>query len=122
MVNRLNIRERQTKCFQKPCASPLKATIIETNASFRSNKGENRMLKIKLFVALAFLAFAACAFLFSNSKTQAQTSKNAKNRDEILEKVAGYKTWKQVVKPAKESNLDILKKDVFTISDSAVMG
>jgi len=80
------------------------------------------MLKIKLFVALAFLAFAACAFLFSNSKTQAQTSKNAKNRDEILEKVAGYKTWKQVVKPAKESNLDILKKDVFTISDSAVMG
>lgn len=80
------------------------------------------MLKIKLFAVFAFLAFAAGAFLFSNTKTQAQSSENAKNRDEILEKVAGYKTWKQVVKPAKESNLDVLKKNVFTITDSAAMG
>ncbi len=59
-------------------------------------------LKIKLFAVAAFLAFAACAFLFSNNKSQAQTSKEDKDRDEILQTVAGYKAWKQVLKPETE--------------------
>ena len=59
-------------------------------------------LKIKFFVVFAFLAFAACAFLFSNNKSQAQTSKNDKDRDEILQKVANYKNWKELVKPEAE--------------------
>ena len=57
------------------------------------------MLKIKLFAVAAFLAVAACAFLFSNNRSLAQSEKN---RDDILQKVAGYKTWKQIVKPEKK--------------------
>jgi len=60
------------------------------------------MLKIKLFAVAAFLAFAAAAFLFPNLRVEAQSSENAKKREEILEQVAGYKTWKQVQKPAEE--------------------
>ena len=58
--------------------------------------------KIKLFAVAAFLAFAACAFLFSNDKSHAQSGKTDKNRDGILQKVAGYKGWKQVLKPEKK--------------------
>ena len=59
-------------------------------------------LKIKFFVVAAFLVFAACAFLFSNNKSQAQSSKTDKNREDILQKVAGYKSWKELVKPDAE--------------------
>lgn len=74
------------------------------------------MLKLKLFAVAAFLAFASCAFLFSSNKSQAQTNENAKKRDEMLEKVADYKIWKQVQKPEKKSD------EVLTISNSAVSG
>ena len=74
------------------------------------------MLKLKLFAVAAFLAFASCAFLFSSNKSQAQTNENANKRDEMLEKVAGYKIWKQVQKPEKKSD------EVLTISNSAVSG
>ncbi|HEY0458942.1 MAG TPA: hypothetical protein VGC97_07280 [Pyrinomonadaceae bacterium] len=77
------------------------------------------MLKIKLFVALAFLAFAACAFLLPGNKSLAQTNESAKKRDQVLEKVAGYKTWKQVQKP---EPLAATKAEVLTISDSSVAG
>lgn len=60
------------------------------------------MLKIKLFAVAAFIAFAACAFLFSNNRSQAQSGKNDKQRDEILQTVAAYKSWKQVIKPETE--------------------
>lgn len=79
------------------------------------------MLKIKLFAIAAFLAFAACAFLFPNSKIEAQSSESVKKRDEILEKVAGYKLWKQVQKPESKS-LELLKTEVFSVSDSTAMG
>ena len=59
-------------------------------------------LKIKFFIVLTFLAFAACAFLFSNNQSQAQSGKTDKDRDEILQKVAGYKAWKELVKPEAE--------------------
>jgi hypothetical protein len=74
------------------------------------------MLKIKLFAVFAFLAFASCAFLFSGSRSQAQSSKNAKMPDDVLEKVADYKLWKQVQKTEKSSD------EVLTISDSAPEG
>jgi hypothetical protein len=61
------------------------------------------MLKIKFFAVAAFLAVAACAFLFSNNRSQAQTGKTAQNRDAILQTIAGYKAWKQVVKPEKKT-------------------
>lgn len=79
------------------------------------------MLKLKLFAIAAFLAFASCAFLFSSKKIEAQTSENTKKRDEMLEKVANYKGWKQVQKPEKKSE-DVLKTDVMTISNSSVAG
>ncbi len=74
------------------------------------------MLKLKLFAVAAFLAFAWCAFLFSGNNIAAQTNKNTEKRDEMLEKVADYKIWKQVQKPDKKSD------EVLTISDSAVSG
>ena len=74
------------------------------------------MLKIKLFAVFAFLAVAAGIFLFSSGKSQAQTGKLDAKRDEVLEKVANYKIWKQVQKPEKESG------EVVTISDSSPAG
>ncbi len=59
------------------------------------------MLKIKLFAALAFMVSVACVFLFSDNKSRAQTGKTSERRDEVLERVAGYKGWKQVLKPEK---------------------
>ena len=79
------------------------------------------MLKLKLFAVAAFLAFASCVFLFSSNKSQAQSNKNIEKRDEILEKVADYKIWKQVQKPEKKSE-DVLKTDALTISNSSVAG
>ena len=76
---------------------------------------------LKFFVIAAFLAFAACAFLFSSGKIEAQSKENSKKRDEILEKVAAYKVWKQVQKP--ETKLeDAAKTDVISIADSTAMG
>lgn len=60
------------------------------------------MLKIKLFAVLAFLAFASVAFLLAGGETRAQSGKNDKKRDTILEKVASYKAWNEVKKPEKE--------------------
>ena len=74
------------------------------------------MLKLKLFIVAAFVAFASCVFLFPNSKIEAQTSEKVQNRDEILQKVADYKDWKQVQKPEnpKPELSDILKTDAST--------
>ncbi len=72
---------------------------------------------LKLSVTAAFLAFAGCAFLFSSGKSQAQqTGKTSERRDAVLEKVAGYKGWKQVQKPEKKAD------EVVTISDSSPAG
>lgn len=64
-------------------------------------------MKIKLLkfvIVAAFTAFAAGAFFISDSKGRiaAQTRDAGKKKAEILEKTAGYKTWRQVVKPAAE--------------------
>ncbi|MEP6903769.1 MAG: hypothetical protein ABJA66_18745, partial [Actinomycetota bacterium] len=86
----------------------------------------NSMLKLKLSAVAAFLAFASCVFLFPNNKIEAQTNENIKKRDEILEKVAFYKIWQQVIKKEDKSFAGILKTsdklDVLTISDSSVAG
>ncbi len=80
------------------------------------------MLKLKLFAVAAFLALASCAFLFSNNKIEAQTSENAKKRDDILGKVAAYKIWKQVQKPEKKADSAEGKTNVLEISNSSVAG
>ncbi|HVE55761.1 MAG TPA: hypothetical protein VNB22_02970 [Pyrinomonadaceae bacterium] len=80
------------------------------------------MLKIKLFAVAAFLSFAVCAVLFPNNKIEAQSSENAKKRDEILEKVAAYKLWKQVQKPEKKSDSPDLKAEAVSIVNSTAMG
>jgi hypothetical protein len=80
------------------------------------------MLKLKLFAVAAFLAFASCAFLFPNNKIEAQLRESTEKRDEILEKVASYKIWKQVQKPEKKTDSAEVKTDVVVISDSAVGG
>ncbi len=79
------------------------------------------MLKIKLFAITAFLAFASCVFLFPNNKIEAQSSEKSKKRDEILEKVAAYKLWKQVQKPEKKSG-EAGQTQVVSIADSTAMG
>jgi hypothetical protein len=84
---------------------------------------------LKLFTIAAFLAFAACAFLFPSGKIEAQSSENVKKRDEILEKFAAYKVWKQVQKPEKKPELTEpttgssgLTTDVLSISQSSIAG
>lgn len=63
------------------------------------------MLKIKLFAALAVLAFAAGAFLFSGSKTGAQEKPGTRDakRDAVLDRIASYKLWQEVRKPEKKN-------------------
>ena len=65
------------------------------------------MLKIKLFAVFAFLLTVAGVFLLAGGRSQAQTDKNNERRDETLEKVAGYKLWKQVQKPEKTSDVTV---------------
>jgi len=73
---------------------------------------------LKFFVVVAFSAFAACVFFISDSdRIKAQDKEAAKKKVEILEKVAGYKAWKQVVKPADEK-----PAEVISISDSSGFG
>jgi hypothetical protein len=74
------------------------------------------MLKLKLLIIAAFVAFALSAFLFSSNYTQAQINENAAKSDEILEKVTNYKTWQQVQKPDKPKPelSNILKTDTST--------
>ena len=79
------------------------------------------MFKLKILMIAAFAVFASSAFLFSSNYTQAQTNENAAKREEMLEKVANYKGWKQVQKTAKKSE-NVVTTDVLTISDSAVGG
>ena len=80
------------------------------------------MLKIKLFAVAAFLAFASCAFLFSSGKTQAQSSENDKKRDETLEEVAGYKSWKQVQKPEKKIENATTDAVAVAVANSITIG
>ena len=73
---------------------------------------------LKFFIVGAFLAFAACAFFVSgNDGIEAKSRETARKKAEILEKVADYKTWKQVVKPASQ-----VTPEVITIADSTSYG
>ena len=91
------------------------------------------MLKLKLFVIAVFAVFASSAFLFSSNYIKAQTNKNTARRDEMLERVTNYKTWKQVQKSEnpKAELSNILKTDsstnaptidILSISNSSVAG
>lgn len=73
---------------------------------------------LKIFIVGAFSAFAACVFFISgNGKIEAQSRETRKKKAEILEKAAGYKAWKQVVKPAPQASPQII-----SIPDSSSYG
>lgn len=73
---------------------------------------------LKFFTVGAFLAFAACAFFVSGgNKIEAGSKEAARKKAEILEKVADYKTWKEIVKPASQAT-----PKPFTIDESAGYG
>jgi hypothetical protein len=73
---------------------------------------------LKFFIVGAFLAFAACAFFISGgNKIAAQSREAARKKAEILEKVAGYKTWKQAVKSVQDKT-----PEVISIPDSLSYG
>ena len=73
---------------------------------------------LKIFIVGAFLAFAACAFFISDGgRIEAQSREAAKKKAGILEKVAGYKAWKQVVKPVAEAT-----PQVISVADSSSYG
>ena len=59
---------------------------------------------LKMFVVASFATSAAAFFLLSSAGSRAQTSESAKKHREALEKVADYKTWKQVLKPEKPAD------------------
>ena len=81
------------------------------------------MLKIKLFIVAFFAAFAAGAFLFSGGQSQAQTGKSNERRDEVLERVANYKAWKQVQKPAVKTDSNTVREtNLLEISNSTIGG
>ncbi|HEX8250424.1 MAG TPA: hypothetical protein VF599_19775 [Pyrinomonadaceae bacterium] len=74
---------------------------------------------LKFFIVGAFLAFTACAFFISgNGKIEAQSRETARKKAEILEKVADYKAWKQVVKPVGQQ----ASPEVISVSDSSSYG
>lgn len=74
---------------------------------------------LKIFIIGAFLAFAACAFFVSGGdKIEAQSNQAViRENAGILEKVAAYKTWKQINKPGNET-----KTDTTLIINSTGMG
>jgi len=73
---------------------------------------------LKFFIVGAFLAFAACAFFISDSgRTGAKSNEAAKKKAGILEKVADYKTWKQINKTDKEA-----KSEVIAVTDFSAYG
>lgn len=67
------------------------------------------MLKFKLIAVFVFATFAVGAFLTSGPRTLAGGD-DKKKADEVLAKVANYKSWNQVVKPEvkKDAPSDVL--------------
>lgn len=73
---------------------------------------------LKFFTVGAFMAFAACAFFVSGgNKIGAENMEAARKKAGILEKVADYKTWKQIVKPVVQTI-----PGTFTIDNSSGFG
>jgi hypothetical protein len=56
------------------------------------------MLKTKLFIIFAFLALSVGTFFVSNQPTEAHSKNAIKQKTDILETAASYKTWKQIDK------------------------
>lgn len=73
-----------------------------------------KMKFLKFFIVGAFLAFAACAFFVSGGGNKIEA---ARKKAEILEKVSGYKAWKQIVKSAAQAT-----PEVISVADSSSYG
>ena len=79
------------------------------------------MLKLKLFAILTVLGLAGAVVLSSDKFSSAA-------KDDILQEIATYKTWKKLVKPepkievSKEADITKAEAGTFQISDSSVAG
>lgn len=77
------------------------------------------MFKLKLFAILIVLGLAGAVVLSSDKFSSAA-------KDDVLQEIAGYKTWKKLVKP--EPKIEIPKEvakvepGTFQISDSSIAG
>jgi hypothetical protein len=74
---------------------------------------------LKFTVLGAFFSLAIFGFFISGSHITAQ-----KKKSDILEKAAGYKSWKQPIKPIQNRPLEPLVKapDAITINTSSGFG
>ena len=79
------------------------------------------MLKSKLFVVAAFIAFAASVFFFASRKTAAQADEKSR-KPEIPGKIASYKSWPQARKPEKKTDSVPTPGSVIMISESSMAG
>jgi hypothetical protein len=68
------------------------------------------MLKIKLFSILSVLGLVGIVCLSSREFP-------SEARGDVLKEIAGYKTWKKLVKPDAKPDIN-----TFTISDSSIAG
>jgi hypothetical protein len=78
------------------------------------------MLKFKLLAILTVLGVVGTVFLSS-------TSFSSQAKDDVLQEIAGYKTWKKLVKPepkieAAKTEAAAIQPGTFQISDSSVAG
>ena len=83
------------------------------------------MLRIKLFAILSVLSLVGIVFLSSHNFS-------SEAKEDVLKDIAGYKTWKRLVKP--EPKIEVAKIEVttveiakiepgtFQISDSSIAG
>ncbi|MBS1793104.1 MAG: hypothetical protein JSS81_04580 [Acidobacteria bacterium] len=74
------------------------------------------MLKFKLLAVALTVVLGGIGFLSTRDRTAAQTGETAVKRDELLNRIADYKNWRQVQKPEKKTD------EVLTIIDSAPAG
>ncbi len=77
---------------------------------------------LKLLVLGTFSVFAAWGLCIPGTSTIVRADDSAARKDEIVEKIAGYKNWTQVNKAEKKETVDAEAVNVLSVSDSTVYG
>ena len=73
------------------------------------------MLRLKLFAILTVLGLAGAVVLSSSKFSSAA-------KDDILQEIAGYKSWKKLVKPEPKIEIPKAEPGTFQISNSSDAG
>jgi hypothetical protein len=81
-----------------------------------------RSRNLKLLILGAFSAVGCWALFFSATPINALADTTAAKKDEIIGKIAGYKTWQQVNKEPEKPIDAIIASTVFTVTDSSAYG